>query len=135
MAYALVSDIDLFGIPAQALGPLSTLQKQAALDGEAATMDSYFRGRYTLPFLTYGVELTKYNVWLAQFQLMNQRGYAPNASADKNIKDRYDLAMKWLIDVRDQKVHPDVTDQTTKTYDQPIVLSTTPFVPKFSGKI
>lgn len=161
MGYAQISDIAIHGLPLQALGTLTAQQQQGALDAGAAIMDGYFRGRYTLPFTTFGIDLIMYNVWITQWLLMNLRGYAPQAGADKNIENRYNAAIAWLEKVRDQKIHPNVVSATTLQNDQPIVNSNNPaasnpgnqtvniqggnvqsnttavgpFIPRFSGRI
>jgi len=131
MSYAQISDLTLFGMPATALGNTTSAQQQACLDAASAEMDSYFRARYvggvagSLPFDSWGTDVTEICVQIAWFKLMRVRGYNP-ASMDKNIKDAYDNAKKWLTDVKQNKLHPFVIQPQTKLADTPQVFSNKP---------
>lgn len=126
--FATVADIPLYGMPATALGTLTTAQQQACLDAAAAEMNTYFRARYgeALPFISFGTELIEKNVIIAKYKMLMVRGFNPNAAADKNIRDDYLSAITWCEQVRDQKIHPDVTYHTTTEGVQPLVFSATP---------
>ena len=88
-------------------------------------MDSYFRGRYSLPFIAWGQEVTECCAKLTAYHLLSVRGYNPAAAADVNIRDRYTDAIDWLNKVQRQAVHPNVTPQPSQTpqYNQPFVTS------------
>ena len=125
MSYASLSDLVNYGITTNALGNLSTLQQTDALTSASAVMDSYFRGRYSLPFTAWGIEVTECCCKIAAYQLMNVRGYSPASGADINIVNRFNDAIAWLNKVQRQAVHPDVTPQQNQTpaYNQPLVFS------------
>jgi phage gp36-like protein len=124
--YAVIADITLHGLPATALGVLTNSQQQAALDAAGDEMDDYFRARYLLPFTSFGISLTQKCVWIAQYNLMAVRGYAPNAKMDQQIQERYDKAIKWLTDVKLQLIHPNVVSNSTLQSDAPLCSSQTP---------
>lgn len=122
--YATSADRDLYGFPATALGELTVDQVNAALASFSGTVDSFFRGRYALPLVAWGVEVRKYTVWGADYELMNLRGYNPSAGADITIATRYQNAIDWLKQVQRRAAHPDVTEATTTSASQrPIVTS------------
>jgi phage gp36-like protein len=133
MSYAGIPDLITFGLPATAFGNTTTLQQQGALDAASAEMDSYFRARYDgdpvtgkLPFASWGTDVTEKCVAIAQWKLLLVRGFNPGAGADKNIRERYLDAINWLVQVKENKLHPFVVAPTTKQYDQPVCVSNKP---------
>lgn len=104
-------------------GPAATLslvpipvQVQACLDASARA-DSYMRGRYTLPLLAWGTDVTAMTAYIAWYLMMDQIGWAPQAGSDVNIKSRYYEAVGypdrpgsgWYPGVQRQAIEPDVT--------------------------
>ena len=126
-SYAQIADLTTYGLPATALqSPNLPVQvQQAALDDASAIADSYLRGRYSLPLLAWGTDLTQAVCRIAAYNLLSVRGYNPAAAADVNIRDRYTDAIDWLNKVQRQAVHPNVTPQPSQTpqYNQPFVTS------------
>lgn len=123
--YASATDLGNFGVPTIAFGQLTVAQQNAALAGASATMDSYFRARYALPFVSFGVEVVECCCVLAAYRAMHMRGFNPAGGADTNFVKRYELAMQWLKDVKEQLVHPDVVANSSLPMAQPVVASGT----------
>jgi len=125
MAYASSTDLTTFGLPLTALGQLTAAQIAGALDVASQKVDSYLRGRYALPLLAWGSEITEATAKIAAYNLLTIRGYNPAAGADINIKLRFDDAITWLNKVQRQAAHPNVTPQNTQAtyYGQPKVTS------------
>lgn len=123
--YASEADLGNFGVPTIAFGQLTPAQKSAALASASATMDSYFRARYALPFVSFGTDVVECCCVLAAYRSMHMRGFNPAGGADKNFLDRYNLSMQWLRDVKAQMVHPDVVVNASLPYAQPVVASGT----------
>lgn len=130
MSYASTSDLTAMGLPATALGALTGDQQQAALDNASALMDSYFRGRYELPLLAWGSEVTQCCAVIAAYLLMNVRGFNPASGADVNLLNRYEQyagapgSFGWLDRVQRRAAHPDVTPSaSSQTYAQPLVVT------------
>ncbi len=125
MGYASLSDLTVYGLPATALGDLSTTQQQDALDNASAEVDSYLRGRYALPLVAWGVEVTKATCVLAAYALMSVRGYEPGGGADATLYQRYQDTLTWLRAVQRQAAHPNVTPASNQVpgWNQPYVIS------------
>lgn len=125
MAYATLTDLVTSGLPATALGNLTVAQQQAALDEASEQVDSYYRGRYSLPLATWDSATTQATCRIAVYNLVFVRGYNPAVGADPAIRDRYVEAKDWLARVQRQAAHPNVTSAVSQTpnYNQPMVIS------------
>lgn len=124
--YAEIADLFVHGMPATARGRLSDDELNGAIISASGTADSKIRGRYPLPLIAWGVELTKYVCWIAAYELLSgPRGYNPAAGADINLVDRYSRAIEWLDQVQRQAAHPDITPSAPQVpqYNQPFVIS------------
>ena len=95
----------------------SAAQLQACLDATEEA-DSYMRGRYTLPLLAWGNDVTRYTAYIAIYLLMSGPiGWAPQAGTDDNIRTNYYRAVGWpdrpgtgfFPGIQRQAVQPDVT--------------------------
>jgi phage gp36-like protein len=127
-SYATITDLQRYGLPPEAVQGISDPTLQAELDAASTLADSYLRGRYALPLVTYDVELTMNVCWLAAFNIMAARGYNPETGADSIYLDRFNRATQWLRDVQRQQIHPNVTPQPVNdaTYGFPQVNTATP---------
>lgn len=123
MGYASIADLATYGIPASAFGTLTDAQKLGALDAASSKVDSFLRGRYALPLLGWGTEITEATVVIAVWQLINVRGFRPDVGSDVAIRDRYALTIEWLGRVQRQAAHPNVTPTSTVGYVRPTVIS------------
>lgn len=125
MSYATVADLYVYGAPEKAFGQLSTLAKDAALDSASNDVDSYIRGRYSMPLIEWDTSITEATCRIAAYNLLNVRGYNPAAGADINIKDRYDQSIAWLRLVQKQQAHPNVVPQpdNSPAWNQPFVIT------------
>lgn len=116
---------------------LATLdqQNQACLDA-TETADSYLRGRYALPLLAWGNDVTRYTAYIACYLLLSGAvGFAPQAGADDNVTKNYYSAVGWpdrpgsgwFPGVQRQSIQPDVTPSVPvgqdPVHDQPQVAS------------
>lgn len=112
-------------------------QTQACLDASEEA-DSYMRGRYQLPLLAWGSDVTRYTSWIACYLLAQLIGFAPQAGSDKLIVERYYQAVGWpdrsgtgwFPGIQRQAIHPDVTPALASpgnpVYDLPQVRSGAP---------
>lgn len=124
-AYASTADLYVYGAPEKAFGQLTSGQKDGALESASRDVDTYLRGRFSLPLLAWDTSITEATCRVAAYNLLSVRGYNPASGSDVNIKDRYDQSISWLVKVQKQQAHPNVTPQPNNTpdYNQPTVLS------------
>lgn len=113
-------------------------QLQACLDA-TEEIDSYFRGRYTLPLLAWGNDVRRMTAYVAIYLLMSGPiGFAAQAGSDDNIQKNYYKAVGWpdrpgsgwAPGVQRQAIQPDVTPSIAvgqdPTCDAPQVSSDQP---------
>ncbi|SRR6266568_5443920 len=126
-SYVLVSEIGRYGGNVDAISSISPTDQQAALDAASGLADSYMRGRYRLPLLTWNdPALKKAVVSIAYYDMLTTRGYNPQSGSDANVVNRNIEAIAWLVKVQKQEAHPNVTPSADQSpgYDAPRVLST-----------
>jgi len=125
MSYATEADLYTYGAPQQAFGQLLLATKLAALQSASEIVDTYLRGRYSLPLLAWDISVTEATSRIAAYNLLNIRGYNPASGSDVNLETRYNQAIDWLKLVQKQQAHPNVTPQPNNVPDwnQPVVLS------------
>jgi hypothetical protein len=92
-------------------------QLQSCLDATEEA-DSYMRGRFQMPLLAWGNDITRYTAYIAVYLLMSGPiGWAPQAGADENIRTNYYRAVGWpdrpgtgfFPGIQRQAIQPDVT--------------------------
>lgn len=116
---------DQIPLPAATLNLATDSQKlQACLDASEQA-DSYMRGRYALPLLAWGNDITRNTGYIAAFLLMQFIGYAPQAGSDQNVLGNLYLATGYpdragtgfFPGIQAQRVHPDVTPAVAQPGD------------------
>lgn len=124
-SYATLTDLVTYGLPATALANVPTATQTANINDASDVVDTYLRGRYSLPLIAWGTEITQAVCKIAAYQILSVRGYNPASQADVNIRDRYLDTISWLGQVQRQAAHPNVTPQPNQTpnYNQPFVIS------------
>jgi hypothetical protein len=118
-------------------------QQQACLDATEIA-DSYIRGRYQLPLLAWGNDVTRYTAAIAIYLLLDGPiGWAAMAGSDRNIRANYARAVGgpdpdnpgyvhpgWFPGIQRQNIQPDVTPSSTPgadpLHDAPQVASDPP---------
>jgi phage gp36-like protein len=129
-AYAVLTDLYVYGMPLVAMGAVSTGAQQAILDGRNDFADDKLRARYKLPLQAPIPVSLKQNVcMLAAWDVLMVRGYNPAAGADVNIATRGQMALAWFNDVERQRAHPNVVEAGgpgDPQYAAPLVLSKPP---------
>jgi phage gp36-like protein len=118
--YATWDDIQRLAITpaaAQRYGePASTSMLQAA----SSLCDSYLASQFTLPLTVWDMNLTMNVCNIAAYMLACQFGFNPGAPADKLIETRYQNALMWLEQIRDEKIFPQYTDTQNQGGDSTI---------------
>ena len=125
VAYGTLADLYKYGAPERALGGIPDATKEAELETASQIVDSYFRGRYSLPLASWDAATTEATCKIAAYNLLATRGYNPAAGADPNIRDRWVDAIEWLRRVQKQQAHPNVVSLSPNepSATQPMVLS------------
>lgn len=104
--------------PIAAFNGISTGQQDQACIDATGEVDGRISGRYQMPLLAWGAELTKVTAWIAIYNLLAARGFNPTAGADQQIMARYyevvgnpnvPGSLGWLDKVQRQSMHPDIT--------------------------
>lgn len=123
--YASLADLTTFGLPATALGAVTTAQQQAQLDAAAGRVDSKIGGRYVVP-LTAPIPavITQTTCKIAAWEVLRIRGWNPMVPGDKAIFDGFVDANAWLDAVQHQREHLVGVAQTgSAPMPQPVMLS------------
>lgn len=93
---------------------IATGTVSAALQAASSIADSYLASQFTLPLQSmpqgWDMSLTMNVCWIACYLLYNQYGYAPMAPGDDMVAKRYEAAIKWLEQVRDEEIFPQFVD-------------------------
>jgi phage gp36-like protein len=122
--YCTPADVASYALNAVALSSIPMPAQIAACGAASEQLDSYFRGRYPLPLLTWGTDVTMMASYVAAKLMLEQRGTRPMSGADDTTERNYDRAIAWAQGVQRQTVHPDVTfTAQPQTYAFPMVSS------------
>lgn len=125
VSYASLADLYALGAPEKAFGQLTDVQKLSALESASLIVDTYLRGRYSLPLLTWDFSITEATCRIAAYNALSVRGFNPAVGGDANVRTRYEDSLKWLDKVQRQQAHPDLTPQPNNSprHDQPFVIT------------
>lgn len=97
--YATTTNLQNLGLPAAALTSVSTTIQDEHLVKASGVVDSYLRGRTTLPLVApYPDEIIDATCRIAAYTLLVRRGFNPDAY-DANFRALYEDAIRWLKDV------------------------------------
>lgn len=123
--YATRTDLYANGLPITAKGPVTDAQIDATLVAASAFIDSKLRGRYPLPLLAWGTEITEACCALSAEKVLTIRGWNPLNPGEAAIVKRADDVRTWLDQVQRSAAHPDVTTSSAGAvaYQSPKVLS------------
>lgn len=111
--YATSAELQNFGLPAAALTGISTAIQDQHLTLASGRVDSYLRGRYSLPLTApYPDEIKSAVCSIAAYTLLKRRGYNPDAY-DSNFRDEYLSTLEWLDALSQGRVNLDVEADAT----------------------
>ena len=96
MAYALTTDLELYGVQAAWLADVSTPKKQAAIDHASAYVDSFLAKQYAVPLVAYGDDIKGCTCKIAVWYLLVNKGFNPASFPDKSILLAYEQMIEWL---------------------------------------
>lgn len=115
-AYAISADLASYGVPAAALARFDSAAQTSSLEGASSLIDSYLASRYTLPLVSWGDDLRRAACIITLYDLMSGLGFSPMASADENLRRRYEDVIAWLRGIAAGSVTPvSVVDSTPST--------------------
>jgi phage gp36-like protein len=113
--YATATELQNFGIPAAALSGISPTIQNQHLTLASGKIDSYLRGRYSLPLVSpFPDEIIAATCALAAYTLLKRRGFNPDAY-DSNFRDEYLSTLEWLVMLSEGKVNLCVDADATPT--------------------
>lgn len=85
--------------PSDAFSKVATTTKDRALRWASIVALGFVQKRKVLPLVSWGDDLREAVGDLAAFKMMGKRGYSPNAGSNGTIRQAYDDAMAWLLQV------------------------------------
>jgi phage gp36-like protein len=112
-SYCSSADLSQYGIRAEALGNIDASILQVNIAAASDVIDSYLRSRFTLPLLAWGSDITAACAGIAVYKILKVRGFNSARASDEVIKDAYDEAIKWLVDISNERAMPNVTDSAS----------------------
>ena len=105
--YAAEADIYASGVSASALaGTASAGDISTALAAASSLVDSYLAKRFDLPLTVWGLDLTRATAVLAGYDLLEKRGFDPNAAQAVAWKEKLERTTKWLEGIAKGLVTP-----------------------------
>jgi hypothetical protein len=128
---ASVTELVTFGLPATALGAVTSAQQtgalQAATDFAYARMSARFPATPSQPWTSWDTAVLRNVCKLAAKYVMEVRGWNPSNEGDKSIVASGDAAEAWFKDVETQNAHPAIVSSMAPNAQgqtaNPIVLS------------
>ena len=97
--YATATEFDQFQLPSTALESVPTPIKDRALQWASRKAAGYIRKRKVMPLVSWGDDVKEVVCELAGYFLLRRRGFKPQSGSNETIRDGYDDAIAWLIDV------------------------------------
>jgi len=122
--YAEIADLKSMGISPRAISDMPPAQLNTGLDSASAVADGYLADKFTLPLLTWGLDLKMAVVKIAAWELMSDRGFNPEQDPrDNPVLIRYKQAIDWLEGVSEGRIQPSgVSDSTpSSAQDEEVV--------------
>ncbi len=112
--------MQLIGVTPAAAARFGSSAVTACIQAASSIADSYLASQFTLPLQTspqgWDMSLTRAVCHIAAYFLYAEYGFNPSsANADQMVKARYDNAIGWLEQIRDEKIFPQWTDSSSST--------------------
>lgn len=121
--YANEAEFKDLGLPLDATKVLTSSQINSALAVASRFVDSYLAKRYRVPLETYGEDIKRIVIDIAQYDIMARRGFRPGSGADEIIIKRRDDAIEWLRMVAKKLVEPTNVTESSPEIATPISTS------------
>jgi len=118
-SYATLTDLATYGVSANALQTIPSVNQQAALDTASEYVASYLGSRFVLPLKSWGADIRRAASIIAAYDLMFVRGYNPADGPDPELAKRHDDIVKWLNKIAEGKAVPEVQDSSVLAATDP----------------
>jgi phage gp36-like protein len=109
-SYLFAQDVITFALPARVAADIGLDIVQAHCVAASSEFNSYAIKRYRLPIQAWGQDIVQKLAFRAAYSAMRQRGF--NYEENMALTDGYKDAERWMENVRDYKINPDVTEST-----------------------
>ncbi len=118
--YCTLAEFQAVGVTPQARVRFGDTAITAQLQAASSIADTYLASQFTLPLIVspqgWDMSLTKAVADIAAYFLYCQYGFNPaNSPADQLIQIKYENAIKWLSQIRDEEIFPQWTDSSSTT--------------------
>ena len=105
--FATPTDFANLAGPPALVNSFTSAQITAALASAASEITGSLLSRWQMPLLQWGQDLVRFNVDIAIYLLMKQRGFNPNNPAETVYMDTYASIKKTLNDIANNRYTPD----------------------------
>lgn len=123
--FATPEELRALGAASEALAAYTDAQLDERLCAVTDTMSGYLQARYSLPLATWGADLKQAVVDRAVYDVLSHRGFNP--ADNPLVAGRAREALRWLEDVRDERIDPvGLVDSTPDVYDSGAFVSSLP---------
>lgn len=100
-----------FSLPELTVADFQPGTLEAAARAACSYANGYLKKRYKLGLLSWGEDLVQTLADMATWHAMGRRGWNPEGNANTDpVTMKLKMALQWLVDVRDYKIDPDVTE-------------------------
>ena len=108
--YASTAQLASLSLTPQAAARYGEPSMMSALQAASSRADTYLASQFTLPLVSWDMQLTRVVCDMAAFDLARQYGLNPAAPDFKAIESLFEGAMAWLQQVRTQEITPQYED-------------------------
>jgi len=105
--YAAASDVTVYSLPAAAIVGVPNSTLTAIILANSAEMDTFFRSRWPVPFVSWGPDVTRAACMMSAPDILRVRGWNPEGPRDAYAEGRKN-AMEWLKQIADGRATLDV---------------------------
>lgn len=119
LSFANLEQLDGLGLPAAASAIITPSKRAEQLAATTELAAGILAARYDMPLEAWGGDLSSAVCKIAGYEMLSVRGLNPDGD-DKNVRTRYEDAMKWLAEVASGQINPvGIVDATPGEGDSP----------------
>lgn len=105
--FATSTDFTNLAGPPALVQSFTSAQITAALNSAASEMTGSLSSRWVMPLKQWGQDLVRFNVDIAIYLLLKQRGFNPNNPAEQSYIENYERIRKTMTDIANDRYTPD----------------------------